>query len=61
MSFLQINVQLCAIMYNNVQQGTSINQSRFVSLDFSEDEVLKIILALDIPKAHDHDDIYIRI
>lgn len=60
MSFLQSNVQLCATMYD-VQQGTSINQSRFVSLDFNEGEVLKIIRPLNIPKAHDHDDIYIRI
>ena len=32
-----------------------------VSLDFNEDEVLKIIKSLNIHKAHGHDDISIRV
>ena len=35
-------------------------QSRLVSLDFNEDESLKIIRALNIYKAHGHDNISIR-
>ena len=35
-------------------------QSRLSSLDFNEDEILKIIRALNIHKAHGHDDISIR-
>ena len=30
------------------------------SLDFNEGEILKIIRALNVNKAHDHDDIFIR-
>ena len=37
-----------------------LTQSRLSSLDFNEDEILKIIRALDIHKAHSHDDISIR-
>ena len=37
-----------------------LTQSRLSSLDFSEDEILKIIRALNIHKAHGHDDISIR-
>ena len=37
-----------------------LTQSRLVSLDFDEDEILKIIRALNINKAHGHDDISIR-
>ena len=37
-----------------------LTQSRLSSLDFNEDEILKIIRALNIHKAHDHDDISIR-
>ena len=47
------------------QQRTPINQtlltkSRPTSLDFNEEEILKIIRALNIHKAHGHDDISIR-
>ena len=35
-------------------------QSRLVSLDFNEDESLKIIRALNIHKAHGHDNISMR-
>ena len=37
-----------------------LTQSRLTSLDFNEDELLKIITALNINKAHGHDDISIR-
>ena len=33
-------------------------QSRMVSLNFNEDEILKIIRALNIHKAHGYDDIH---
>ena len=35
-------------------------QSRLGTLDFNEKEILKIIRALHIHKAHDNDDISIR-
>ena len=37
-----------------------LTQSRLSSLDFNEDEILKIIRALNIHEAHGHDDISIR-
>ena len=37
-----------------------LTQSRLSSLDFNEDEILKILRALNIHKAHGHDDISIR-
>ena len=37
-----------------------LTQSRLNSIDFNEDEVLKVIRALNIHKAHGHDDISIR-
>ena len=37
-----------------------LTQSRLTSIDFDEDELLKIIRALNINKAHGHDDISIR-
>ena len=37
-----------------------LTQSRPTSLDFNEDELLEIIRALNINKAHGHDDISIR-
>ena len=37
-----------------------LTQSPLSSLDFNEDEILKIIRALNIHKAHGHDDISIR-
>ena len=39
---------------------TLLTQSRFTSLDFNEEEILKIIRALNINKAHGHDDISVR-
>ena len=38
-----------------------LTQSRLVFLDFNEDEILKIIRALNIHKAHGHDAISIRV
>ena len=37
-----------------------LTQSRIVSLNFNEDEILKIIRALNSHKAHGYDDISIR-
>ena len=37
-----------------------LTQSRLSSLDFSKDEILKIIRASNVYKAHDYDDISIR-
>ena len=37
-----------------------VTQARLGSLDFNEGKILKIISALDINKAHGHDDISIR-
>ena len=37
-----------------------LTQSRLSSLDFNEDAILKIIRAINIHKAHGHDDISIR-
>ena len=39
---------------------TFLTQSRLTSLDFNEKKILKIIRALNICKAHSHDDISIR-
>ena len=37
-----------------------VTKSRLMSLDFDEDELLKIIRALNINKAHGYDDISLR-
>ena len=37
-----------------------LTQSRLNSINFNEDEILKIIKALNIHKAHGHDEISIR-
>ena len=53
----------CQPLYNANDLPTIqifLTQSRLVSLDFSERELLQIIRALNINKAHDHDDISIR-
>ena len=39
---------------------TFLTQSRLTSLDFSEEKILKTIRALNIHKAHGHDDISFR-
>ena len=38
-----------------------LTQSKLVSSDFNEDEIIKIIRALNIDKAHGHDDMSIRV
>ena len=38
-----------------------LTQSKLTSSDFNEEEILKIIRALNIHKAHGHDDISIRV
>ena len=48
------------------QQRTSskpniLAQSKLNSITFNEDKILKIIRALNVHKAHDHDDISIRV
>ena len=37
-----------------------LTQERLCSLDFSNDEILKLIRSLNVHKAHGHDDISIR-
>ena len=37
-----------------------LTNNRLTSLDFSDNDILKIIRALDVNKAHGHDDISIR-
>ena len=39
---------------------TFLTQSKLISLDLNEEEILKIIRALNIHKAHGHNDISIR-
>ena len=40
---------------------TFLTQSRLISLDPNEEQILKIIIALSIHKSHRHDDISVRI
>ena len=69
------DIQMKANIFNKffVEQYTPLNnnsslpvnqifstQSNLMSLDFNENELLKIIRALNINKAHGHDDISIR-
>ena len=46
----------CVLPFNQM----FLTQSRLGTLDFNENEILKIIRALNIHKAHGHDDIFIR-
>ena len=53
----------CTTLKNNSSLPVNqifLTQSRLTSIDFHEDELLKIIRALNINKAHGHDDISIR-
>ena len=53
----------CTTLKNDSKLPSSqiyLTQSILVSLDFNEDEVLKIIRSLNIHKAHGYDDISIR-
>ena len=61
--FNEYFAEQCTLLKNNsvlpINQ-TFLTQSRLTSLDFSEEEILKIIRALNIHKAHGHDNISIR-
>ena len=53
----------CTLLKNNSILPTNqifLTQARLEFLEFNEDEIFKIIRALKINKAHDHDDISIR-
>ena len=61
--FNECFAEQCTLLKNNsvipINQ-TFLTQSWLTSLDFSEEEILKIIRALNIHKAHGHDDVSIR-
>ena len=62
--FNEYFAEQCTLLKNNTVlpiNQTFLTHSRLTSLDFSEEEILKIIRALNIHKAHGHDDISIRI
>ena len=53
----------CTLLKNNSVLPVNqifLTQSRLNSIDFNEDDVLKVIRALNIPKTHGHDNISIR-
>ena len=61
--FNKFFAEQCTPLHNNSSLPVNqifLTQSNLVSLDFDEDELLKIIRALNIQKAHGHDDISIR-
>ena len=61
--FLLTNVNGHSPLKNNSMLPTNqlfMTQATLRSLDFNEGEILKIIRALNINKAHGHDDIFIR-
>ena len=61
--FNKLFVDQCTPLKNNSMLPTNqlfVTQARLGSLDFNEGKILKIISALDINKAHGHDDISIR-
>ena len=61
--FNKLFADQCTPLKNNSSLPVNqifLTQSRLTSLDFNEDELLKIIRALNINKAHGHDDISIR-
>ena len=61
--FNKIFADQCTPLKNNSSLPANqifLTQSRLTSLDFDEDELLKIIRALNINKAHGHDGISIR-
>ena len=54
----------CTLLKNNSMLPTNqmfLTQARLQSFDLNEDEILKIIRALNVNKAHGHDGISIRI
>ena len=61
--FNKFFAEQCTPLNNNSSLPANqlfVTNSRLMSLDFDEDELLKIIRALNINKAHGHDDISIR-
>ena len=61
--FNEYFAEQCTLLKNNSAlpiNQTFLTKSRLTSLDFSEEEVLKIIRALNIHKTHGQDDISIR-
>ena len=61
--FNKFFAEQCIPLKNDSKRSSNqifLTQSRLSSLDFSEDEILKIIRALNIHKTHGHDDISIR-
>ena len=61
--FKKFFAEQCTPLKNNSALPVNqmfLTQSRLIYIDFNEDEILKIIKALNIHKAHGHDDISIR-
>ena len=61
--FNEYFAEQCTLLKNKSvlpSNQTFLTQSRLTSLDFSEEEIRKIIRALNIHKVHGHDDISIR-
>ena len=53
----------CTLVSNNSvlpSEFTYMTEERIQSINFSESDVIKIIRALDVNKAHDHDNISVR-
>ena len=62
--FYNLFAEQCTPLKNDSKLPSNqiyLTQSKLVSLDFNEDEVLKIIRSLNMHKAHGYDDISIRI
>ena len=62
--FSKFFVEQCTPLKNNSKLQSSqmfLTQSRLISLDLNEDEILKIISALNIHEVDDHDDVSIRV
>ena len=62
--FNKFFVEQCTPLKNNSKLQFSqmfLTQSRLISLDLNEDEILKIISALNIHEVDDHDDVSIRV
>ena len=61
--FIKIFADECTLLKNNSMLPTNqifLTQARLQSFDLNEDEILKIIRALNVNKAHGHDSISIR-
>ena len=62
--FNKFFVEQCTPLKNNSKLQFSqmfLTQSRLISLDLNEDEILKIISALNIHEVDDHDDVSNRV